>query len=534
MRTDTPTPPASALDRVRSELARARRRLTDRARAWRRGRWPWAWALAALAVGAALALAYAAAVPSASAGGYVLSGERFSDGDLRVIRRALDAKGVAYEVDGRGRVEVAADRLAEANAELRKLDVGRQRRRDILKSALESRGFLDTLSEREQRQAEARNELLADRIRDLDGVADAEVSVNRRPRRIGQPAPAATAFVYLETEDGRRLSHKTWQSIVEMVASSEPDVRKDAVTVMDHKGEKYSDAADPTVTAQARERARAEGFEQEIKEKLDWITGVDVSVRFVPGPAVTAPLPAPSPAAASDPPTTPPLPPLPAGAAGPRPPAPAALANQPLEPIAEGPAPRAVEATPAPSAAPASPAAPAPGDPPGPPSRAQVWVKLPRSNYLRWAGKRELSQAEFQAMATRVEQTIDTAVRHVVRHDLLAAGRDAVKITTIPDELPAPAPPPVPADARRIAPWWGAAGGAAAVVLALGFRLVAARRPAPRPAARADRGRYRIDEPPDPGAGPGPSERVRELIRLNPEAAASVLHRWTGQGGPIG
>jgi flagellar biosynthesis/type III secretory pathway M-ring protein FliF/YscJ len=30
---------------------------------------------------------------------------------------------------------------------------------------------------------------------------------------------------------------------------------------------------------------------------------------------------------------------------------------------------------------------------------------------------------------------------------------------------------------------------------------------------------------------PGASERVRELIRHNPEAAASVLNRWIGQGG---
>ena len=66
------------------------------------------------------------------------------------------------------------------------------------------------------------------------------------------------------------------------------------------------------------------------------------------------------------------------------------------------------------------------------------------------------------------------------------------------------------------------------------FRLLAARRSAPRPATlrREDRGSYKIDEASD--AGPGPAERVRDLIRLNPEAAASVLHRWTGQGGPIG
>jgi flagellar M-ring protein FliF len=68
----------------------------------------------------------------------------------------------------------------------------------------------------------------------------------------------------------------------------------------------------------------------------------------------------------------------------------------------------------------------------------------------------------------------------------------------------------------------------------VGFGVLASRRPAPHPSARPreDRARYKIDEASDPG--PGPSERVRELIRLNPEAAASVLHRWTGQGGTIG
>ena len=43
-----------------------------------------------------------------------------------------------------------------------------------------------------------------------------------------------------------------------------------------------------------------------------------------------------------------------------------------------------------------------------------------------------------------------------------------------------------------------------------------------------------LDEASDAGAGPGPSERVRELIRLNPEAAAGVLQRWIGQGGALG
>jgi hypothetical protein len=39
--------------------------------------------------------------------------------------------------------------------------------------------------------------------------------------------------------------------------------------------------------------------------------------------------------------------------------------------------------------------------------------------------------------------------------------------------------------------------------------------------------RYHIDS----ASQPSPSERVRDLIQRNPEAAASVLQRWVGQGG---
>ena len=41
--------------------------------------------------------------------------------------------------------------------------------------------------------------------------------------------------------------------------------------------------------------------------------------------------------------------------------------------------------------------------------------------------------------------------------------------------------------------------------------------------------RYRVDS----GDEPNPSERVRELVRRDPEAAASVLQRWTTQGGRV-
>src|SRR5262249_46289856 len=135
----------------------------------------------------------------------------------------------------------------------------------------------------------------------------------------------------------------------------------------------------------------------------------------------------------------------------------------------------------------------------------------------------------------RTKALIETAVRHIVPPGQL----EEVVVSTIPDEMPKvnAEPPPASSDARRTTSWWVPVGlvlGAAVGFVLLSFRVLAARRPRPRPAflRREGQGRYEIGEALD--AGPGPAERVRDLIRLNPEAAASVLHRWTGQGGSIG
>ncbi len=86
-------------------------------------------------------------------------------------------------------------------------------------------------------------------------------------------------------------------------------------------------------------------------------------------------------------------------------------------------------------------------------------------------------------------------------------------------------------EARRAVATWlpvaAAAALAAVGLMALGGGLIAARRPSsrvPRPVRR---------DPFEAGVGDdaGPGERVRELIRLDPAAAAGVLHRWIAQGG---
>jgi hypothetical protein len=74
-----------------------------------------------------------------------------------------------------------------------------------------------------------------------------------------------------------------------------------------------------------------------------------------------------------------------------------------------------------------------------------------------------------------------------------------------------------------------------AALLFLGVRLRASRRPIARlasaSASASDRSRF--EGVGASAAGQSAAERVRELIRLNPEAAAGVLHRWIGQGGRL-
>ncbi len=169
---------------------------------------------------------------------------------------------------------------------------------------------------------------------------------------------------------------------------------------------------------------------------------------------------------------------------------------------------------------------------------------------------------------------IREAVTHVVPPDLLAegpggSGSSAIKIDTIPDDarVSVPLRKGVGSDPRLGLSWWlpaGIAGGITAglalAASALGMRVLATRRPTPRtrqtsaPSSSPHLGRYRSDPAVEPGSGhgsphqkgpphghghghdhgPGAAERVRELIRLNPEAAASVLNRWIGQGEALG
>jgi len=519
MRFDTPTTPAEVTRRVRSGLGRLGRRLSAQPPASR-----WALGLAG-AVGLA-ALGYSATAPAPQASGVFLRpAERFSTDDLVSVRRALDDKHVTYRVDSLNRVEVSFDQIDAANDALGKVDVGPRSVREIERKAAETTVW-DLPSMREQRHDRAESDRIAEMIRRAGGLVDVKVEIHRpKARGLTRTAAVPSAVVWLETEGGRELSSREAERIQSLIAGFAPDVPKDAVSVLDSKLNNYADAHDPSVGIRARTRDRQNDFRQKILEELSWVKGLQVTVQVAPAPAPLSATPGPTSAAPPSGPGSPPPPPPAAEEIAL--PAPSVAVNRPLE-LSPEPA-HAPPADP-PHAAPAPAAGPVPADAQAAP-KVRVWAKVPRSYYLRALADRVPSHDDLRAVVERTRATVEQAVRLVVPPGQL----EALDVSTIPDDLPAwdvPAPA-APAARRPVAWWWVPAGagavlGSAAAALAVGYR--AARRPRPAARPRDDARRYKIDEADADVPGPGPSERVRDLIRQNPEAAAGVLHRWAGHG----
>lgn len=510
MRTEITSSPALAAARLRAHAVRARRWLGNRTPATR-------WALAAavfVASAAVLGRGYVV-TPVAPVVDYLLAGQQFAADEIDAITRALAVKHIKPYADGTGRIGVASDQFYEATDVLGKLDVGARSISETLEWANQS-NFLVSPTETERRHTMARQKILGIMIRKLDGIVGANVTINRtRPSGGGRPTstPTASAFVYLQTERNREIGSKTVQSIQTILRGYEPDLKHDAVTVVDQKGHHYLDAGDPAVGVISRTRAREEELSQKILEQLDWIKGVSVTVQLPlhPGPVE------------SDASTPAPVPPSPAPGEGLVPPHPSMTVNLPLELDPEP----GVGPTPAPV-----PVAP-PGElrPAGGGGQGTVWVKVPRNFYKRMIEKEP--SLEVAAVKAHNEKDIRTAVELVVPR-----GEPwSVKIGSILDDTSAAGllPSQITSPSRRPVPWWSLAGTAVAVAVMLmvtAYRAVVSRRPVLRRGRGSDRGRYPIDTAPEPGHAP--SERVRELVRFNPEAAAGVLQRWIGQGGHVG
>jgi len=489
MRQEPRSPWSSAMDRLQGSWGRARRWLANRGAATRVGL-----ALAGLvAVGLVgyLASGDHATGPASVA---LYEGQHLSSDDIKAITKVLDDESIKFAADRpAGRVVVRADQKSAALAAINK-HKATPTTLDELNRDDEPESVWATPAERERHERDRLQQSLKRQIEGLNNsILSAQVTIHReRARGSWNARWSVHAYVFLKI-DGRRLGPQIVDGIETFLVGAVPDLSPGAITVTDQNGYKYMVAGDAPLKEQAKIHSQEDEWQEKIEAALRHIPGVGVSVIQESVAVPTPPVEAPPAASAPE----------------------VAVANRSLQ---VAPEPKPVLA------------------PPPPPmltNRANVLVRVPRSFYLMAAQGQSPGRHPSAEDLLQMQTTTERVVRETVNVSIPSEKRGDVKVLTVQDDLSATrtaflSPDPTePRQAWLIPSVASGAGLAVVAVVVAGFRL-AAKRPTPRPGA-AWRPGFVADEP-----NPGPSERVRELIRLNPEAAAGVLQRWIGQGGTVG
>jgi hypothetical protein len=472
---------------------------------------------AALAVIAAGALFYAASDSSSSE--WLYDGRVFPRTESARIVAALKGAEIPC-VESAGKVGVPAARRAEALDVLAKARIGPRPIDDLLDDRATGGSIWELPDDRERRDLRGKEKIAREVIARFGGVVSATVILT--PVQSGNrlnPVRSLKATALIQTEDNQPLPHATVDRICHVLTNIDA-VDPDAITVIDPtNGYDYRFAGRPDVEARSTVRLREEELRDKIAHQLR-IEGALVYVRIDP----SGPAPARDESAAPDS-------------------EPSARLGVNRSIVTDEGRERPDEtstATPrllvnATSAVPRRGAGP--GSPRGSelPGLAYVLVQVPRSHYLKLFQAIHPAQTptpeELAPFALRVKETIQTVVGAI----LPASEMAALNIVRIDDLQSGPPAAIDGLSAGKPAGGWlpvlGGVGLTVLVLAAAGGGWLAVRRPTLLGGDLAMR-RPRL-APLSAAATAGPGERVRELIRLDPGAAAGVLHRWIAQGGHV-
>jgi hypothetical protein len=480
MRTDPPH-----LSEPPSPQARLRRRIGPVLRwmAVRGGLTRWSIAFGALALVLAAASYFAVSGTDTDAWEPLCDDHKLTASEIDRIVAALAAAKIPYGVDNKRIVIVPASRKNEARVSLVKQKANPRTLQDVLDETRTASSWIDGQAERDQKHHRLREEALELMIRDQPGVESASVMISRpRTRGASTRVEHPTAIVYIRAEGGGSISPATVEIIRNLVRATEREVLVDGITVQDALGHTYCVAGNPSHGALAQARVQEEIYQDKIKERLRDIDGVKVFV------TLDAPL-----------------------AESPTHPAKELGVNTPLGESSPVAAPKPTVA-----------------------GKAMVLVQVPISYYLE--RYKALAKANHEPapedLQPYVEKT-EEVIRNAVSNAIPAAELGLVKISRI--DVPSlahlsPANSATASENRRVSLWWlGASGGGAIVLvglLAIGGRWLVARRPPTGFTRPHPRPSFKFDTT-------GPSERVRELVRRDPEGAAGVLQRWIGGEGDV-
>lgn len=503
---------------ARSAPGAGRRRLGERLQAlsgWLRDRRQAPRRVAALAIVVAIIALVSSSLipPRAEQTEWLDQGRAFPPDQAEALLNELALKGIDAQDDGRGRISVPPTRLAEALKVLHQLGLGRS---SILQE-VENPARLPLMADAAERteihlRAEARK--IERALQEIPGIQSAVVVLMPKPGRPFARPETARAGVHLRADRGQSLSPTTVDRVLNVIATFS-QLKADDVTIIDAQGDALLKAGDPTFARGMRAEALARSWEAAIAEQLSpVIDGALVEVRLDAPIDADPPVPV-VPTRDADAPTFEPTPSSP--------PATVEVEVVPNGPMSLDPEPE--------STVPASP--PLLAEPP--PTRANVLIKVPASYYLArhdaFLNAREPKQDVLDRFVAFTEDYVHTIVAHVIPEASL--GRVQILMQPLPNEPDKPRS--IARDTRQEAAlWWVPAAVLAGVA---GLALMAAtggwlsgRRPALR-ASSAMAGTSRPHLPPmQDDDAPGPADRVRELVRSDPSAAAAVLRRWVEQG----
>lgn len=173
------------------------------------------------------------------------------ESDKAAVAQALDAASIANGIDGSGSITVAEDDYHKA----RMLLAGQ----DLPKAAPGGYALLDNMPMGASRAVEgerlrqARETELARSIGAIDTVAEARVHLATPETSVfvrDKAEPSASVIVKLQP--GRTLSDAQVRSIVNLVASSVPGMKPDAVTIVDQMGALLSKTGQESSAGDAR------------------------------------------------------------------------------------------------------------------------------------------------------------------------------------------------------------------------------------------------------------------------------------------
>ena len=157
--------------------------------------------------------------------------------DMSQVTQALDAAAIEYELEtGNGSVLVAADRIHEARMKLAAIDlaVGGEVGFEILEK---DQGFGSSSFLQKARYNRAIEGELAQSISKLNFVESARVHIAIPKQSVfARLNSKPTVSVVLNLYAGRRMDEMQVAGIVNMVASSVPELEAEQVTVIDQRG----------------------------------------------------------------------------------------------------------------------------------------------------------------------------------------------------------------------------------------------------------------------------------------------------------